>query len=135
MSIHEARGRIINCVTCRQRYTRAYLHHLLRSKEMLAEILLYHHNHHQLQLLFHTARNHRSNQSFDDWVGHAFHWLKNSRITLKVDGFDVGTINREASAVGCTVGSNALGNDVGQTLRSLDGRLDGLTIGRLVGQI
>jgi len=61
------------CVTCRQRYTRAYLHHLLRSKEMLAEILLYHHNHHQLQLLFHTARNHRSNQSFDDWVGHAFH--------------------------------------------------------------
>jgi len=33
------------------------------------------------------------------------------------------------------VGSNVLGNDVGQTLRSLDGRLDGLTIGRLVGQI
>ena len=37
--------------------------------------------------------------------------------------------------VGCTVGSNVLGNDVGQTLRTLDGRLDGLTIGRLVGQI
>jgi len=37
--------------------------------------------------------------------------------------------------VGSTVGSNVLGKDVGQTLRSLDGRLDGLTIGRLVGQI
>ena len=47
------------CLTCRPRktgkapsFTRAYIHHLIQAKEMLAEILLFTHNLHQLILLF-----------------------------------------------------------------------------------
>ncbi len=47
------------CLACRPRmtekkpsFTRAYLHHLIQAKEMLAEILLYSHNLHQMILLF-----------------------------------------------------------------------------------
>ncbi len=47
------------CLACRPRitekepsFTRAYVHHLIQAKEMLAEILLYTHNLHQLLLLF-----------------------------------------------------------------------------------
>lgn len=47
------------CLACRPRmtekkpsFTRAYIHHLIQAKEMLAEILLYTHNLHQLLLLF-----------------------------------------------------------------------------------
>ena len=47
------------CLACRPRktgkapsFTRAYIHHLIQAKEMLAEILLFSHNLHQLILLF-----------------------------------------------------------------------------------
>ena len=43
------------CHACRH-HTRAYLHHLLRAKEMLGEILLYCHNQHQYMLLFDSCR-------------------------------------------------------------------------------
>jgi hypothetical protein len=43
------------CHACRH-HTRAYLHHLLRAKEMLGEILLYRHNQHQLVALFDACR-------------------------------------------------------------------------------
>ena len=45
------------CHACAH-HTRAYLHHLLKSKELLAEVLLYTHNQHQLLLLFQEARKH-----------------------------------------------------------------------------
>lgn len=40
-----------SCHACRH-YSKAYIHHLLRSKELLAEVLLYQHNQHQLLELF-----------------------------------------------------------------------------------
>ena len=44
------------CVTC-QTHSRAYLHHLVRSKEILAEIMLFIHNlHHLLQVTGQTAQ-------------------------------------------------------------------------------
>lgn len=39
-------------------HTRAYIHHLLKSKELLAEVLLHAHNQHQLLILFQQARLH-----------------------------------------------------------------------------
>lgn len=36
------------CHTCKNGYSRAYLYHLLKSKEMLAEVLIYSHNQHTL---------------------------------------------------------------------------------------
>jgi hypothetical protein len=43
------------CHACRH-HTRAYLHHLLKAKEMLGEILLYCHNQHQYVRLFDSCR-------------------------------------------------------------------------------
>ncbi|KAJ1423902.1 tRNA-guanine(15) transglycosylase-like protein [Ochromonadaceae sp. CCMP2298] len=54
------------CHACRN-HTRAYIHHLTLSKEMLAEVLLYHHNLHQLQQLFAAARGHISRGTFAAW--------------------------------------------------------------------
>ncbi|KAL7494320.1 hypothetical protein ACHAWT_003049 [Skeletonema menzelii] len=52
------------CLACRPRtngrapsFTRAYIHHLIQAKEMLAEILLFSHNLHQLILLFRQLSN------------------------------------------------------------------------------
>jgi queuine/archaeosine tRNA-ribosyltransferase len=52
------------CLACRPRktgtapsFTRAYIHHLIQAKEMLAEILLFTHNLHQLILLFRQLSN------------------------------------------------------------------------------
>jgi hypothetical protein len=52
-----------------------------------------------------------------------------------VVGFNVGIIYSEGLLVGFSIGLNVLGNDGGEILRSLDGRLDGLVIGLFVGQI
>lgn len=39
------------CLAC-SKHTRAYIHHLLKSKELLAEILLYQHNQYQMLKMF-----------------------------------------------------------------------------------
>lgn len=54
------------CHACKH-HTRAYIHHLLLSKEMLAELLLFHHNQHQLLQLFDTARSRIGSGTFDSW--------------------------------------------------------------------
>lgn len=54
------------CVACLY-HTRAYIHHLLKSKELLAEILLYHHNQYQLQELFCVAREQIRHSTFSQW--------------------------------------------------------------------
>ena len=42
-----------HCLACRDgRYTRSYVHHLIKAKELLAEILLFGHNLHQMLVLF-----------------------------------------------------------------------------------
>ena len=56
------------CQAC-SRHTRTYIHHLLKSKELLAEVLLYAHNHHTLLLLFRKAGE-RMRQGED-----VAHWL------------------------------------------------------------
>lgn len=44
------------CLAC-GKHTRAYVHHLLKSKELLAEILLHQHNQYQLQRVFDAVRS------------------------------------------------------------------------------
>ena len=48
------------CHACRH-HTRAYIHHLIRAKEMLGEILMYRHNQHQLIRLFDVCRDMKKN--------------------------------------------------------------------------
>ena len=48
------------CHACRH-HTRAYIHHLIRAKEMLGEILMYGHNQHQLIRLFDVCRDMKKN--------------------------------------------------------------------------
>jgi tRNA-guanine family transglycosylase len=55
------------CHGCRH-HTRAYIHHLHLSHEILAEVLLYHHNLHQLRRLFASARQAMQDNSFGQWV-------------------------------------------------------------------
>jgi tRNA-guanine family transglycosylase len=41
------------CLSCADnRYTKAYVHHLIKANEMLAQILLFGHNLHQILVLF-----------------------------------------------------------------------------------
>lgn len=54
------------CHACKH-HTRAYIHHLLIAKEMLAEVLLYHHNQHQVMELFREARERISDGTFQTW--------------------------------------------------------------------
>mmetsp|Transcript_4318 Transcript_4318/g.6981 ORF Transcript_4318/g.6981 Transcript_4318/m.6981 type:complete len:83 (-) Transcript_4318:288-536(-) len=54
------------CHACRH-HTRAYIHHLLLSKEMLAEVLLYHHNMHQIQHLLQAARTAIQSGTYTQW--------------------------------------------------------------------
>ena len=56
-----------SCHACRH-HSRTYIHHLHICKEILAEVLLYHHNMHQTMALFAAARAHIKNKSFDKWV-------------------------------------------------------------------
>lgn len=55
------------CHGCRH-HTRAYIHHLHLSHEILAEVLLYHHNVHQLRRLFDSARQAIHNGEFVQWL-------------------------------------------------------------------
>ena len=50
---------------CCARYTRAYLHHFLVTKEMLAEVLLMIHNLHHWKLFFQQLKKHRDNSSLE----------------------------------------------------------------------
>lgn len=45
------------CHSCANNYTKSYIHHLLKSRELLADVLLYQHNQHQLKLLFDTIQS------------------------------------------------------------------------------
>eukprot|EP01102_Stenamoeba_stenopodia_P011829 TRINITY_DN365_c0_g3_i4.p1 TRINITY_DN365_c0_g3~~TRINITY_DN365_c0_g3_i4.p1 ORF type:complete len:132 (+),score=9.10 TRINITY_DN365_c0_g3_i4:312-707(+) len=51
------------CFTCTH-HTRAYLHHLLNTHEMLATILLSMHNHQHYFAFFRSVREHITNQTF-----------------------------------------------------------------------
>ena len=57
------------CHACKY-HTRAYIHHLLKSKEILADVLLYLHNQHQILLLFRCARYYLniSRDAFLKWL-------------------------------------------------------------------
>ncbi|KAH9259993.1 hypothetical protein BASA81_001765 [Batrachochytrium salamandrivorans] len=54
------------CFTCLH-HTRAYLRHLLETKEMLGETLLYAHNLYRLMELVRVARIHLANGTFEQW--------------------------------------------------------------------
>lgn len=58
------------CHACKY-HTKAYIHHLLKSKEILADVLLYLHNQHQVLLLFQCARHYLSisKETFLMWLG------------------------------------------------------------------
>mmetsp|Transcript_8142 Transcript_8142/g.12162 ORF Transcript_8142/g.12162 Transcript_8142/m.12162 type:complete len:446 (+) Transcript_8142:43-1380(+) len=55
------------CHAC-QYYSRAYIHHLLIVKEILAEVLLYQHNQYRLLQLFSIARKKSQEGSLHDWL-------------------------------------------------------------------
>ena len=57
------------CHTC-SHHTRAYLHHLLKAKELLADVLIYQHNQHQVMQLFEAVRAAQwSPEDFAEWSG------------------------------------------------------------------
>ena len=53
-------------------HTRAYIHHLIKAREILAEVLLYTHNQHQLLRLFSTGReilhSGSGNVEYEKWI-------------------------------------------------------------------
>ena len=51
---------------CCSNHSRAYVHHLLKAKEMLAESLLQSHNHYQMLLLFKWIRDNKNEQNSYD---------------------------------------------------------------------
>ncbi|MEM7071153.1 MAG: tRNA guanosine(34) transglycosylase Tgt [Pseudomonadota bacterium] len=58
-----------SCICC-TRYSRAYLHHLVKSGEMLGAMLLTQHNLTWYQGLMRRIRNHIKQQTFDDFARH-----------------------------------------------------------------
>lgn len=54
------------CASCTS-HTRAYIHHLLRSRELLGEVLLYQHNQWQLLHAFTTVREQVSANRYEEW--------------------------------------------------------------------
>lgn len=54
------------CWTCKLPHSRAYIHHLLKVHDMLAYVLLGHHNLHQLDMFFAQIRASIRNGQFDD---------------------------------------------------------------------
>ena len=48
-------------------HTRAYIRHLLLAKELLGEMLVYHHNQHQLLRLFEMTREKIKAGTFAEW--------------------------------------------------------------------
>ncbi|XP_030029451.2 queuine tRNA-ribosyltransferase accessory subunit 2 [Manduca sexta] len=57
------------CLTCRK-HTRAYIQHLLNTKEMLASVLLSIHNIHHYDQLFYHARQHIASNTFSVFKSH-----------------------------------------------------------------
>ena len=57
------------CHACRN-HTRAYIHHLFKSEELLAEVLLYAHNQYQVSRLMDEIRDRvQDKNSFSKWAG------------------------------------------------------------------
>ena len=57
------------CLACRD-HTRAYIHHLFKSEELLGEVLLYAHNQHQVSRLMEEIRDRiKDKDSFAKWAG------------------------------------------------------------------
>ncbi|XP_013194675.1 queuine tRNA-ribosyltransferase accessory subunit 2 [Amyelois transitella] len=57
------------CLACKK-HTRAYIRHLLNTKEMLASVLLSIHNLHHFDQLFHHARLHITSNTYGDFKQH-----------------------------------------------------------------
>ncbi|XP_072945438.1 queuine tRNA-ribosyltransferase accessory subunit 2 [Epargyreus clarus] len=57
------------CLACRK-HTRAYIRHLLNTREMLAGVLLSIHNLHHFDQFFHHARRHIAEKTFDVFKDH-----------------------------------------------------------------
>jgi hypothetical protein len=57
-----------SCHACKN-HSRAYIHHLLKSRELLAEILLYSHNQHTVRLLFKGIRQSIADGNFQEKFG------------------------------------------------------------------
>lgn len=56
------------CLACSQKYSRAYIHHLVRAKELLAQILLMGHNLHHFLKLFEAATKARKDGQLQPFV-------------------------------------------------------------------
>ena len=56
-----------HCHACRN-HTRAYIHHLLRAKELLSEVLLYNHNQAQLLEMLRRARMQAKQGTLAEWI-------------------------------------------------------------------
>lgn len=64
---YDQRALVVECTCyCCSRYTRAYLHHLLITKEMLAEVLLMIHNLHHWLSFFRVLREHQKNNKLNE---------------------------------------------------------------------
>ena len=57
-----------NIMQCHRLYSRAYMHHLLLSHELLADSMLFVHNRHVVLQLFEAARNHIRDGDFAEWA-------------------------------------------------------------------
>lgn len=65
-----------DCLSCRS-HTRAYIHHLLKVKELLGDILLYQHNQRQLVLLFQIIRKRSVVGGLEGWLDDIISKLNN----------------------------------------------------------
>ncbi|KAL0851334.1 hypothetical protein ABMA28_007154 [Loxostege sticticalis] len=60
------------CLTCKK-HTRAYIRHLLNTREMLSNVLLSIHNLHHFDQMFVHARNHIATKTFEVYKNHIIH--------------------------------------------------------------
>ena len=64
-------------IACRDdKYTRSYLHHLIKAKELLAQILLFGHNLHQMLLLFEKLSNANAGEHEQNKVGDLCNYIE-----------------------------------------------------------
>eukprot|EP01087_Luapelamoeba_hula_P018738 TRINITY_DN6089_c0_g1_i1.p1 TRINITY_DN6089_c0_g1~~TRINITY_DN6089_c0_g1_i1.p1 ORF type:complete len:489 (+),score=88.45 TRINITY_DN6089_c0_g1_i1:31-1497(+) len=73
-----------SCYACLH-HTRAYIHHLLCTHEMLASVLLSMHNNYQYALLFETARNHLASDSYATWRAALLNYIQTPAPTHNTD--------------------------------------------------
>ncbi|XP_041975512.1 queuine tRNA-ribosyltransferase accessory subunit 2 [Aricia agestis] len=69
------------CLCC-QKHTRAYIRHLINTREMLASVLLSIHNLYHFDQLFHHARRHIENGTFQDFKNYIIEQCKNCTASL-----------------------------------------------------